>query len=297
MAVLNQFPFLSHHTSSIIYIYLSSHYTIHAKSPWNPYWVPSHGFFSRRLAWSSAYCRWKAASIPWASASRTAPWCRGNATWPKWLDFAGIFGDFVGDSREKTWNTCALGLMKFRVTEQRWHGDSSWILVSHENFLRNRVISLEMNPLVDDLLQNLDLENYQNGWLSGRFRSSQSSPKSTSTGWENPWFRRFFGSHFQRFEHINIFQPEKHLGPSWVSRVSPFSELQEYQERAREAKEEEQHAKDQVPRFDGHQCIFIGISMGVSIFHGGSPTAGWFISWKIHLWMNRGTLRKPRKAP
>ena len=30
------------------------------------------------------------------------PWCRGNATWPKWLDFAGIFGDFVGDSREKT---------------------------------------------------------------------------------------------------------------------------------------------------------------------------------------------------
>ena len=32
MAVLNQFPFLSHHTSSIIYIYLSSHYTIHAKS-------------------------------------------------------------------------------------------------------------------------------------------------------------------------------------------------------------------------------------------------------------------------
>ena len=36
------------------------------------------------------------------------------------------------------------------------------------NFLRNRVISLEMNPLVDDLLQNLDLENYKNGWLSGR---------------------------------------------------------------------------------------------------------------------------------
>lgn len=140
-------------------------------------------FFSRRLAWSSAYCRWKAASIPWASASRTAPWCRGNATWQTWLDFAGSFGDFVGDSREKTWNTCALGMMKFRVTEQRWHGESSWILVSHEHFLRNRVISLELNPLVDDLPTKLGSGELSK-WLAvrERFRSSQSSPKSTSTG-------------------------------------------------------------------------------------------------------------------
>ena len=146
---------------------------------------------------------------------------------------------------------------------------------------------------------------YKNRWLSGRDPGLAGLAQNQHPlGWEKPWFRRFFGSHFQRFEHITIFQPEKHLGPSYEYPVFPhFRSSRNIKKERGRRRRRSSTPRTRCPDWMviNYQCIFIGISMGFRIFMGDPnswlPPASSASRARLTPWLSDFLPTKPSRWP